>query len=114
MSDLRMSDYNTHDCHTMLLLFLAIAIRAINHPYVKMVITRMYHFFNAISKKVINIIELDELCKCHTQFLDQNRIRVACVPRINIATHTDRNSDYSMPNVTNKILLLHEYCLTRD
>jgi hypothetical protein len=63
MSDLRMSDYNTHDCHTMLLLFLAIAFRAINHSYVKMMITRMCHFFKAISKKVINIVELDELRK---------------------------------------------------
>jgi hypothetical protein len=61
MSDLRMSDYNTHDCHIMLSLFLSIAIRAINHPYVKMMITRMCHFFNAISKKVIDVIELDEL-----------------------------------------------------
>jgi hypothetical protein len=43
--------------------FLAIAIRAINHPYLKMVITRMCHFFNAISKKVINVSELDELRK---------------------------------------------------
>jgi hypothetical protein len=41
-------------------LFLAIAI---NHPYVKMVITCMCHFFNAISKKVIDVIELDELHK---------------------------------------------------
>jgi hypothetical protein len=63
MSKLKMSDYNTHDCHTMLSLFLAIAIRAINHPYVKMVITCMCHFFNAISKKVINVIELDEIVK---------------------------------------------------
>jgi hypothetical protein len=47
----------------MFSLFLVIAIRVINHPYVKMVITRMCHFFNAISKKVINIIELDGLCK---------------------------------------------------
>jgi hypothetical protein len=58
-----MSGYNTHDCHTMLSLFLAIAIRAINHPYVKMVITCMCHFINTISKKVINPIELDELRK---------------------------------------------------
>jgi hypothetical protein len=63
MLDLRMSGYNTHDGHTMLSLFLAIAIRAINHPYVKMVITYMWHFFNAISKKVIDTIELDELHK---------------------------------------------------
>jgi hypothetical protein len=60
MLELRMSGYNTHDCHTMLSLFFSIAIRAINHPYVKMVITRMCHFFNAISKKVIDPIELDE------------------------------------------------------
>jgi hypothetical protein len=73
MSELRMSGYNTHDCHTMLSLFLSIAIRAINHPYVKMVITCMCHFFNAISKNVIDPIELDELHKemrvtmCHLE-----------------------------------------------
>jgi hypothetical protein len=63
MSELKESGYNTHDCHTMLSLFLAIAIREINHPYVKMVITRMCHFFNSISKKVIDVIELVELLK---------------------------------------------------
>jgi hypothetical protein len=63
MSELKMSGYNTHDCHIMLLLFLAIAIRAINHPYLKMVITCMCHFFNAISNKVIDVSELDELRK---------------------------------------------------
>jgi hypothetical protein len=63
MLELKMSGYNTHDCHTMLSLFLTIAIRAINHPYVKMVITRICYFFNAISKKVIDVIELDELCR---------------------------------------------------
>jgi hypothetical protein len=63
MSELKVSGYNTHDCLTMLSLFLAMAIRAVNHPYLKMVITRMCHFFNAISKKVINVVELDEICK---------------------------------------------------
>jgi hypothetical protein len=63
MSELKMSGYNTHDCHIMLSLFLAIAIRAVNHPYLKMVITLMCHFFNAISKKVIDVSELDELHK---------------------------------------------------
>jgi hypothetical protein len=58
-----MSGYNTHDCHIILSLFLVITIRAINHPYVKMVITHMCHFFNAISKKVIDVIELDEIYK---------------------------------------------------
>jgi hypothetical protein len=63
MPELKMSGYNTHDCHTMLSLFLAIAIRAINHPYVKMVIRCICHFFNAISKKVIDVTELDALRK---------------------------------------------------
>jgi hypothetical protein len=63
MSELKMSGYNTHYCLTMLSLFLAIAIRAVNHPYLRMVITRMCHFFNDISKKVIDIVELDEICK---------------------------------------------------
>jgi hypothetical protein len=63
MSELKMSGYNTHDCHTMLSLFLAIAIKAVNHPYLKMVITCMCHFFNAISKKVIDVVELDEIHK---------------------------------------------------
>jgi hypothetical protein len=63
MLELKMSGYNTHDCHTILSLFLAIAIRAVNHPYLKMVITHMCHFFNAISKKVINFSELDEIHK---------------------------------------------------
>jgi hypothetical protein len=44
-------------------LFLAIAIRAINQPYLKMVITHMCHFCNAISKKVIDVSELDDLRK---------------------------------------------------
>jgi hypothetical protein len=63
ISELKVSGYNTHDCHTMLSLFLVIAIRIVNHPYLKMVITRMRHFFNAISKKVIDVVELDEIRK---------------------------------------------------
>jgi hypothetical protein len=63
MLELKVSAYNTHDCHTMLPLFLAITIRAVNHPYLKMVIRHMRHFFNAISKKVIYVVELDEICK---------------------------------------------------
>jgi hypothetical protein len=41
LSELKVSGYNTQDCHTMLSLFLDITIRAINHPYLKMVITHM-------------------------------------------------------------------------
>jgi hypothetical protein len=48
---LKMSGYNTHDCHTMLSLFLAIAIRAVNHPYLKVVITCMWIFLQCYIKE---------------------------------------------------------------
>jgi hypothetical protein len=60
MSELKMSGYNIHYCQTLLSWFLAIAILAVNHPYLKMVITHMYHFFSSISKKVIDVSELVE------------------------------------------------------
>jgi hypothetical protein len=63
MLELKVSGYDTHDCNTLLSLILAITLRAVNHPYLRMVITRMYHFFNAISKKVIDVVELDEIHK---------------------------------------------------
>jgi hypothetical protein len=63
VSELKMTGYNTHDCHMMLLLFLAITIRVVNKLYIKMVITRMFHFFNGISKKVIDTDDLEQLCK---------------------------------------------------
>jgi hypothetical protein len=44
-------------------MFLTIAIRTINHPYVNMMITRICHFFNAISKNVIDVTKLDEILK---------------------------------------------------
>jgi hypothetical protein len=47
----------------MFSLFLAIAITAINHLYLKMVITRTCHFINAILKKVILVVVLDEIRK---------------------------------------------------
>jgi hypothetical protein len=63
MSELKVGGCNTQDCHTMLSLFLTIAIGAVNHLYLKMMITHMCHFFNAILKKVIDVVELDEICK---------------------------------------------------
>jgi hypothetical protein len=47
----------------MLSLFHVIAIRAVNHPYLKMVVTRICRFFNDISKKIIDVVELDEIRK---------------------------------------------------
>jgi hypothetical protein len=63
MSEMKVSVYNTHDCLIILSLFLTIAIRAVNHPYLKIMITRMCHFFNVISKKITDVVELDEIRK---------------------------------------------------
>ena len=55
------SGYNTHDCHSMLSVFLAIAIRAVKPEYIKLVVTRLCYFFNAVGKKVISLDELNDL-----------------------------------------------------
>jgi hypothetical protein len=61
MKDLTLTNYNSHDCHVMLTVFLPIVIKAIGPEYVQMVITRMSYFFNRITQKVIDVAELPEL-----------------------------------------------------
>jgi hypothetical protein len=56
-----MSDYNSHDCHMMMVIFLAITIRAIKPMHIKVLITRLCYFFNIVSQKVIGRKELDAL-----------------------------------------------------
>jgi hypothetical protein len=61
MNDLSMYDYNSHDCHVMMRVFLAIAIRVIKSVHVKVIITRLCYFFDTVSQKVIGHKELDDL-----------------------------------------------------
>lgn len=61
MKDLTITNYNLHDCHVMMTVFLPITIRCIKPVHVRMVITRMCYFFNVISHKVIDHDELDHL-----------------------------------------------------
>jgi hypothetical protein len=61
MKDLSMSGYNSHDYHTMMMVFLAIAIRAIKPMHIKVLITHLCYFFNTVSRKVIGRNELDDL-----------------------------------------------------
>jgi hypothetical protein len=61
MKDLIMTNYNSHDCHVMLTVFLPIVIRAIGPEFMKMVITQMCYFFNYITQKVIDEAELPAL-----------------------------------------------------
>jgi hypothetical protein len=61
MNDLSMYDYNSHDCHMIMMIFLTIAIRVIKPVHVKVTITRLCYFFNTVSQKVIDRKELDDL-----------------------------------------------------
>jgi hypothetical protein len=53
MNDLSMYDYNSHDCHVMMMVFLTIAIQAIKPEHVKIIITHLCYFFNIVAQKVI-------------------------------------------------------------
>jgi hypothetical protein len=49
MKDMSMSDYNSHGCHIMMMVFLTIAVGAIKPMRIKVLITRLCYFFNAVS-----------------------------------------------------------------
>ena len=66
MQELKISGYNTHDCHTLLSVFLPIAIRAIKSGWVKLAVTRLCYIFSMVSKKVISEEELVGL-RIHVQ-----------------------------------------------
>jgi hypothetical protein len=55
MNDLSMYGYNSH---VMMMVFLIIAIQPV---HVKVIITRLYYFFNTVLQKVIVCKELDDL-----------------------------------------------------
>jgi hypothetical protein len=61
MNDLSMFGYNSHDCHVMMMVFITIAIWAIKSGHMKVLITRLYYFFNAVSQNVIGRKELNDL-----------------------------------------------------
>jgi hypothetical protein len=59
MKNLSMFGYNSHGCHVMMMVFLAITIRAIKLMHIKVLITRLCYLFNTILQKVIGHKELD-------------------------------------------------------
>jgi hypothetical protein len=61
MNDLSMYGYNFHDCHVMMIFFLAIAIPVIKPVHVKLIITRLCYFFNTVSQNVVGCEDLDDL-----------------------------------------------------
>ena len=61
MKDLKLVGMKSHDCHVMMTQMLPIAIRCIKPDYVKLAVTRLCHFFNAIAHKVIDPTQLSAL-----------------------------------------------------
>src|SRR5438128_2672435 len=61
MKDLKLVGMKLHDYHVMMTQMLPIAIRCIKLDYVKLAVTRLCYFFNAIAHKVIDPAELSAL-----------------------------------------------------
>src|SRR6266540_4917161 len=61
IKDLKLVGMKSHDCHVMMTHMLPIAIRCIKPDYVKLAVTRLCHFFNAIAHKMIDPAELSAL-----------------------------------------------------
>jgi hypothetical protein len=60
-----MFDYNSHDRHMMMMVFLTITIRAIKLMCIKVLTIRLCYFFNTVSQKVIGRKELNDLKSIH-------------------------------------------------
>ena len=61
MKDLKLVGLKSHDCHVFMQQLLAVAIRDIMPNKVRLAITRLCFFFNAICSKVVDPMKLDEL-----------------------------------------------------
>ncbi|XP_031120919.1 uncharacterized protein LOC116024158 [Ipomoea triloba] len=61
MKDLKLIGMKSHDCHVLMQHMLPIAIRDILPKHVRVAITKLCFFFNAISNKVIDLDVLDDL-----------------------------------------------------
>jgi len=51
----------SHDCHVLMQQLLAVVIRDILPNKVRLVITRLCFFFNAICSKVLDLVKFDDL-----------------------------------------------------
>ena len=60
LNDLKLVGLKSHDCHVLMQQLLVMAIRDILPNKVRHAITHLCFFFNAICKKVIDPIKLDE------------------------------------------------------
>ncbi|KAI9126289.1 hypothetical protein K1719_002710 [Acacia pycnantha] len=61
MKDLKLVGQKSHDCHVLMQQLLLVAIRGIAEYDLRVVLTRLCFFFNAVCSKVFEIEKLDEL-----------------------------------------------------
>ena len=61
MKDLKLVGQKSHDCHVLMQQLLPVAIRGIPEYDLRVVLTRLCVFFNAVCSKVFEIEKLDEL-----------------------------------------------------
>ena len=61
LKDLKLVGLKSHDCHVLMQQLLAVTIRDIFPNKVRLAITWMCLFFNAICSKVLDPVKLDEL-----------------------------------------------------
>ena len=61
MKDLKLVGLKSHDFHVLMQQLFVMAIRDILPNKVKLAITRLCLFFNAICSKVLDLVKLDEL-----------------------------------------------------
>jgi len=61
LKDLKLVGLKSHDCHVLMQQLLAVAIRDIFPNKVRLAITRLCFFFNAICSKFVDLVKLDEL-----------------------------------------------------
>ncbi|XP_074321844.1 uncharacterized protein LOC141659024 [Apium graveolens] len=61
MKDLKLLGLKSHDCHVLMQHLLPVTIRGILPRHVRVVITKLCFFFNAICNKVIDPLTLDKL-----------------------------------------------------
>ena len=61
LKDLKLVGLKSHDCHVLMQQLLAVAIRDIFPNKVRLAITRLCFFINAICSKVLDPVKLDEL-----------------------------------------------------
>jgi len=61
LKDLKLVGLKSHNCHVLMQQLLVMAIRDILPNKVRLAITRLCFFFNAVYSKVVDSVKLDEL-----------------------------------------------------